>query len=430
MDNKNEKRIITLKTILLFILSFVISSGAIAFSYLYGSCKKSDKFYSALMSLDYKVKNQNNTDFLHGEMSYVKSIEERDKYNSFLNYQRMTKTQYSYYNSFLVSSSQGEFVDYDFIYSTEKGIETTKSKVIEVATYYDFHFMESIGLPLFDVSDTPSKINSKYGADLGSYISAARAEEIVENNGMLAESNGDLRLAFKKLLSDDSFKFIISNGAVSSNESYSMSINNIYLDNDHSYLLNDFQKSVQVSRYGNYSKTFDYWFADSVFTFSYSIFSRGCSYIFDVRKNYGNLDRFFNLVIGYDYGAKNLSISCFNENNALYSETSILNDISSENSSRIMYLFLVLSILLFALDVFLFFMLFKWCKKIQKLPFIVAPFFAFLITQSIFHILLVTKISKYSLYIVFNSSGNVVVMTGVIIITVSMLVGCKYVRKV
>ena len=114
----------------------------------------------------------------------------------------------------------------------------------------------------------------------------------------------------------------------------------------------------------------------------------------------------------------------------MYSETSILNDISSENSSRIMYLFLVLSILLFALDVFLFFMLFKWCKKIQKLPFIVAPFFAFLITQSIFHILLVTKISKYSLYIVFNSSGNVVVMTGVIIITVSMLVGCKYVRKV
>ena len=87
---------------LMFVVNSLLSILGISFSYLYGASKSSTIAYAALMSLDAKVKSQENTNFLHGSLSYNPSLGSvaESEYNQFLNLQRKTKSNYSYYNSF------------------------------------------------------------------------------------------------------------------------------------------------------------------------------------------------------------------------------------------------------------------------------------------------------------------------------------------
>lgn len=417
------------KPFVLFIINILVSITAISFSYLYGYSNKSTGVYAALMSLDSKVKQQSYSNFLHGYIELnEKETNSSSTYDKFLNLQRKTKTNYEYYNSFLVLSKNNQFVEFDVDYGLEYG-SLHKSKLLEVCTYHDYNFMESLGLPLYKATDDPSNINSKNNASLGAYISATHAESIVSNNGMLESSNNDLKEAFNKLLTSNEYVFSISSNDYNDGEQISMSINAIYIDYNHSYLFNDFQKQVQTSRYGDYSKTFDYWFEGSIITFSYQMFSKECSYVFDIRRNYGNLDRFFNRVTGYDYAKNDLSVSFVDGKNVVYEESHLLNEVSTNYNSKPNYIYLILSILLFAsLCVFFDFFSQSLSKK-RKILFIGVPFFAFASLQINFHLLIDFGLKKYFLYQMINPVGNVIFLIAIAIILINSIIWSLYVNK-
>ncbi|MGI6713999.1 MAG: hypothetical protein ACOX3K_02965 [Bacilli bacterium] len=412
-----------------FIWLFIVATGAISFSYLYGSTHPRTATYAALMSIDAEVKKQQHTDFLHGSLRYDDSANTIDDYNAFFTLQRRTKTQYNYYNSFLVSSKDSAFINYDVDYGVEN-ISLNKSKLIMVSTFYDFHYMESLGLPLFAVSDEPSKINSKIsGCHQGAYISASCAEEIVTKNGMLEEVNGDLAQAFRNLLADETYHFSISSSLLSTENPPLFSLNNIYIDYDHQHMLNDFQVSVQTRRYGDYSKTFDYRFRNSIITFSPTIFGKGCSYIFDIRKNYGNIDSFFANVIGYDYAQNGATISLFKETGEVFVETELLNSASSRHNTRPATFYLVLAIALYFVSGFLFELFsFKWNFK-EKLIFILLPLGIFILGQITFYLSLVFGLKKYILYQIFNSTGNLIFLLFFTLMIFNAILWSRYGKK-
>lgn len=415
---------------LMFVVNSLLSILGISFSYLYGASKSSTIAYAALMSLDAKVKSQENTNFLHGSLSYnppLGSVAESE-YNQFLNLQRKTKSNYSYYNSFLVSSNEEGYINYNVDYGATNDVYG-EAHLLQVSTFYDFNFMESLGLPLFRFDDGPIRINAKNGANFGAYISASKAEEIANNDSRFAECES-LEEAFRKLLTDNTFTFSASSYEYQNNESITFSVNGIYLDNDHSYMFNDFQKKVQTRMYGDYSQSFEFWFKDPIITFAYDIFSKGSTYVFDIRKNYGNLDRFFNYVIGYDYASNDLNISLFDEAGLLYEETDILNTMSREYDDDGKIVFLVLSVISF-LALLLSFQFFnKKMTSVIKISYILTPFAIFCLGQIIFNLLIVFKIERYILYQIFNSIGNLIFLIVFFVSIFNAYVWSNYVKKI
>ena len=427
---KTKKRM-TIKRLGLYCLVTISSIGSVACAYLYGSSKTSSKFYSILMSLDAQVKKQENTDFLHGTLQYIgDSKTEADKYNDFLAFQRKTKTKYNYYNSFLVSSFDGnKYIDYDTDFDIAD-VPLKQSKLIQVATYYDYYYMESIGLPLFKYSSSPSVMTAKNNANFGSYISASYAEEIVSKNGMLEANNYVLEDAFNQLLNDESYVFNIHNDFYKEGQVITFSINNIYIDDDHIDMLGEFQKSVQKTRYGNYSKSFDYWFKNSIFTFSSSIFSEGCSYVFDIRKNYGNSDRFFSNVIGYDYAINDYSVSFLRESGDIYKESAMMNEASADYHQSAKIVYLVFSIVLFVFAAVSYELFGSKFDRQQKCVFVALPAAVFVLFQLVFYLLLGLNSNGFSLfYRFFNSIGNIICLIAIISIIINALVWDYYVRK-
>ena len=410
---------------LMFVVNSLLSILGISFSYLYGASKSSTTAYAALMSLDAKVKSQENTNFLHGSLSYSPSPGSVKEYNKLLDLQKKTKGKYRYYNSFLVSSNEDGFINYDVDYGTTNEVYA-KTNLLQVSTFYDFHFMESLGLPLFRFDDAPIKITAKNGADHGAYISASQAKEIVNNDVRFAEYES-LEEAFQKLLIDDTFTFTASSREYENNTDIAFSVNGIYLDNAHSYMFNDYQKKVQTKIYGDYSKSFEFWFKDSVITFSYDIFSKGSTYVFDIRKNYGNLDQFFNSVIGYDYAMKGLNISLYNEQGLIYEETDVLNSMSNEyhTSGNIIFLFLAFSSF-FAL-IFSFQYFYEKMTPFIKIAYILLPFAIFSFGQIIFNLLMVFKIERYILYQFFNSIGNLIFLIAFLVSIFNVFIWSNYV---
>ena len=423
------KNRISVKQAMLLLLIGIMSGGAITFSYLYGSTKPTSNFYSVLMSLDYKTKNQENVDFLHGTLKSDNESESGSiTYNKYLNLQQKTKSQSYYYNSFLVSSNEDSCVEYDIDYGFVDGL-FSKAELIEVATFYDYNYMESLGLPLFRVDKSASTINPKNNAQFGAYISASCAENIVKQNGMLNVSNNDLALAFNLLLSDESYVFYISNKNYLDGTRVSFSINNIYLDYDHVYLFNDFQNQVQKTRYGNYSKTFDFWFSNPVFTFSPSIFSNGCSYFFDIRKNYGNLDRFFNNVSGYDFALNGFSVSFIKEDGTLYEESILMNQASLSANQKPTYVLFAIGVMFFIVVTFSFEFLYKYFKNKSKALLFSLPFLIFMCFQIIFHVLLAIGVNRSNLYLFFNTTGNIVSITFFCLMVVNSIIWSRYANK-
>ena len=428
MKVKGARNNKTIKKIILPFAFIVLSTGSVFSSYFYGFTKGKNKFYAAEMSLDYLTKKQTHTDFLHGSLTYVSEINKVSEYQSYLDFQRKTKNNYYYYNSFLVSSFDGEFIDYCVNFSDS--MEQNRSKLLQLATYYDYDYLESVGLPLFKFSDGASTINPKNGAQLGAYISATQAEKIVFNNGMLESCNNDLNEAFAKLIQDKTYKFTISNELNDLKEIITVSVNGIYLDYEHLYMLNDFQNSVQQSRYGNYSKTFDFWFKNSIFTFSYQLFSKGCSYVFDIRKNYGNIDRFFSVVTGYDYANKGISMLLFAENGEIYNESHVLNNASLEYYKNSHFLYLFPSIICFVLLAIVFDIFYNQMSKKCVLLLSATPFIIFAITQIIFNLMLAFITKKYVLYNIFNPTGNVIFLISSSLLLLNNFIWSKYVKTI
>ena len=226
---------------------------------------------------------------------------------------------------------------------------------------------------------------------------------------------------------DDTFTFTASSREYKNNTDITFSVNGIYLDNAHSYMFNDYQKKVQTKIYGDYSKSFEFWFKDSVITFSYDIFSKGSTYVFDIRKNYGNLDQFFNSVIGYDYAMTGLNISLYNEQGLIYEETDVLNSMSNEyhTSGNIIFLFLAFSSF-FAL-IFSFQYFYEKMTPFIKIAYILLPFAIFSFGQIIFNLLMVFKIERYILYQFFNSIGNLIFLIAFLVSIFNVFIWSNYV---
>jgi len=420
--NKKIIRIIS------FILILFFSCLGTAFSYSYGTTKASNGFYASLMSLDSKIKNQKQTSFGHGMAVYKDGVSESDTYKTNFELQKRTRFKYQNYNSFLVSSADGNPIAYN-VDCKVPNLEWTASNLLEVSTYYDKNYMESIGLPLFNVDlDNPSRITQKNGAQCGAYISASCAEQIVTNNGLLEKCGGDISKAFASLISDETFLLEVSSEKYKSGETITMTINNIYIDSSHTELFNEFQRKVQYNYYGDYSKSIDYWFKDAIFTYSYDIFSKESTYFFDIRKNYGNLDLFFRDVLEYDYATKDIAITIFDENGIPYTESKQLNDFSLNIHKNPNYVFLSLSILSFVFSLILFNFSFAFYEKKAKIILSILPLLPFAICQIVF-CMVVIPINFVLAYSFFNSTGNMLNIIFTFIFSINVMLWWLYGKK-
>ena len=269
----------------------------------------------------------------------------------------------------------------------------------------------------------------KNNAELGAYISSSHAEEIVKNNGMLELSNQNLREAFAKLISDTSYVFTISNENVNQGKDITVSVNNIYLDHNHSFLFNDIQKKVQKSSYGDYSKTFDFWFENAIFTSSTDIFSKGSSFVFDARKNYGNIEIFFKTVVGFDFAKNSLAVTLLDENNNLYEETALINSVSKKYGNSPSIWLLLLSISAFSLLFVLFQATHKMLTKKKRIIFTFIPLILYLFFQILFYFLEIIHLKKFILYSFFNAVGNVIFIVAFLIIVMSIIIRSLYVKN-
>jgi len=439
--NKNFKLIIVF-------LCTILSASSLCFSYLFGSESQNTKFYSSLMSVDAKVKSQSNNHFLHGSIDCTEEYNVNDEYNKYLELQRKTKTYNSYYNSLIVSSltnenGSTELLNYHIDYKINDDTKFV-SNLVEVCTYYDVDFMEAIGLPLFNdyeegTNRKATQIYPKTGksTDYGAYISASHAEEIVRNNGMLdaalqinSEPNEALKLAFRELLSsENTILFTIQNPNIQNGSEINCTLNNIYLDTEHSFLFNEFQISVGTRRYNDYYVTFEKYFKDSVFTFAPYIFNKGSSYYFDIRKNYGNLDRFFNDVTTFNFAKDNLRVELYSEDGNILEESNVLNDASLYVDGKIRYVWLILALVFASFIIMLRDLFDKSLPNKIKLIITASPLGIFALLQVIFYLLLDFGYKKYALYNVFNPMGNIIFLICIAAVIVNEFIWRIYVKK-
>ncbi len=427
MKCKREKNIFYS---LLFIFLFsALSFSVFGTAYYYGYNMPRTTFYSSLMSIDKKLKLQNTISFLHGSLKFKYELDDANKaYNEYVSLQKKTHGKTTFYNSYLMLAQNGDNIFFE-IETNNKEIISNKSSIIHLPNYYDYNYAESIGLPLFFVSDKPSTINPKNQySNYGSYISSTCAESIVKSNGMLDMANGDLKIAFDNLLGNDSITLCVFNDYYNEGTPIYFSINNIYIDPIHNYLFNDYQNKYQMSNFGNYSKTFSYWNANSILTYAPDLFKNGSAFYFDIRENYGNFDKFFNEVVGYNFSAKEAHISLFDENGSLYEESNYINEASINYENQIDYILIFLALLFltlfFAIYLLLFFKMHFYNLKV--LCFI--PHVLFLIIQLIFSLLSSTLPTIFLLYKTINSIGNIIVLIFLLLLII-LFFACYYYEK-
>lgn len=448
--------------IIIVFLCAILSAASLCFSYIFGSEFQNTKFYSILMSVDAKVKSQSDNHSLHGRIDCSEEYSFNDEYIKYLELQRRTKTYYSYYNSLIVSSITDEnnniqFIDYNVDYQIND--ETMfVSNLVEVCTYYDVDFMEAIGLPLFNnyddedpVKTVPIKIGSRTGKqkEYGAYISASHAEVIVRNNGMLEEvlaneevenENEALIIAFRLLLSKETYDstnqhpdgknvFKIQNPNIEDGNEITCTINNIYLDTEHAYMINKFQRTVGTRRYNDYFMTFEKYFKDSIFTFAPNIFNKGSSYFFDIRKNYGNLDRFFNEVTGHNYAKDNLRVELYAEDGSVLEESAILNNASLYAENNLKYIWLVVALIFVSFIIVLRDLFDRTMTNRIKLIIASCPLGIFTLSQVIFYLSLDFGFKKFMLYNSFNPMGNIVFLLCIVAVIINEIIWRVYVKK-
>ena len=430
-----EKQVLTIKQRVgrgALIATFLLSSfSGIGLSYYFGYTNPSTIMYASLMSLDLKTKTQKQTSFLHGTIKYDSKISSKISYNKYLVMQRRTKSFPSYYNSYLVSTFENNPVIYDVAHT---GYECSwnQSKLAQVVTYWDYEYMESIGLPLFWVNESTKKANigpKNNKASYGSYISATCAETIVKANGYYDLCGGDLSKAFTMLLDNKDFCISCASETYEGGEPVYFSINNIYLDKAHKDLINTNQKASSSQKYGNYYLSFDYWNEDYIFTFSYQIFGEGSILNFDIRDSYGNFNHFFQNVIGYDFALNDISVDFIAETKQSYRETQPFNEASKNINKKPNFIVLAFALISYVASlIFSLIYLHKFRK--DKLSFLLLiPILVFAFLQLVFYFLNTTNIGLLVTYSTFNKLGNIISLISMILVGLITIGWSYYVRK-
>lgn len=407
------------------VLVLLFSSASIGMAYLYGTTRNQTKIDANLMQVDYEVKQQKNTNFLHGYLNFDGKLTKRQKYDKAMDTMKKALYKLKYFNMYMVSANEGD----DRLYQAEtgvQGLDWSDFKIVMVRNFWDYKMMESLALPLFRHEGEGGKngirpVNDN--ADAGSYISARTAYKFVTNNGMLEKNNGDVVAAFNELLDSKEYFYSVDCASNPLSKRVNLSINNIYLTDEYSYLMEPSTRRTETRDYRNYLKTFSFWNDEAVVTYNFNIFVQGFNFVFDIAGSFFNYSYFIKNLTGTDFFDNEISLKFIGENTDLTNYSDEVNKYSvGTNSAK--YLFLILSIILFAMMVFAFIWMFNNISKIKskslKIILYLLPIMPFVLVQFFFHIYLMLTSNILKIYLIFNSTGNTVI----VLYTIVCLIYC------
>lgn len=416
-------------------LVLLFSCLGILFSYLYGISNSDVSRYANLMALDYEAKQQD-INFIHGYLELDSSLSGEEKYNKNIAIQYKTIFKQRLYNSYLLSCTSNGVIQYtsELINYSDKTVITPLDdfNLARVRNYWDYKYMESIGLPLFYVNEGTSKNNissKKSGVSYGCYISATQAFNIAVKLNLINEDESDItKIA-------DAFKIII---ALDSNYYLSLkvsdweptfTINNIYINSDRFVsLLNDEQLADLHSTYGDYYKSFAFWNKNTIFTNcdGGNLFKLGSVLCFDIRGSYNNINLFMNEVIGKNYINEGSTIHFQSQTKSLDSLSKNIND-AYANTKKGNLVFLLASILFFELLMYFQITLISTKSPTRKNYFLKAflPSIPFALLWLIISMMLMSSSTFAFSYAVFNYIGNGV---SLVFLTVVILSGVLWKR--
>lgn len=398
-------------------LVLLFSCLGILFSYLYGISNSDVSRYANLMVLDYEAKQQN-INFIHGYVELDSSLDGKEQYNKNINLQYKTIYKQRFYNSYVVSASSEGISQYSstlYRYSDKTPIFSLgQYQIARVRNYWDYKYMESIGLPLFYVNEGSTKNNissKKSGINFGCYISSTQAFSIAVELDLIDDNETNPELiskAFNEIISPNNDYYL--NLKNSSREPL-FTINNIYINSPKFLsILTDEQKSAENSRvYGDYYKSFAFWNENTIFTNcdSSNVFGGGSVFCFDIRGSYNNMNLFMNEIIGKNYISEGSTIHFQSQVKKLDALSKRINDAFS-NTKKGNLIFLLVSILFFELLMYFQITLVSTKSNNKKSYFLKAfmPSFPFIILWLFISIMLMSSTTLIFSYTVFNYLGN------------------------
>lgn len=401
-----------------FLSSFVVifSSLGILFSYLYGLSSPDVVRYANLMAVDYELKQQS-INFIHGYLELDSKLTELEKYNKNMEYQYKTIYKQNCYNSYLLSTSNGEPVKYNSTikdYSSGSVLATADEyKIAMVRNYWDYLTMESIGLPLFYINEESTKNNirpTKNNITYGCYLSTTQAYDYSTKLGLLDEGETNHQKiidAFNTLISKSNNYYLeLTEGA----NKYTFTINNIYVDsNKYSFFLTNEQIQKNNRFLGKYYKSFEYWNKSTILTHARDIMVKGCKLYFDIRQSYNNINLFITNVLGKNYAKDGSNLYFQSQFRVLKEYSKNINE-SYRNGGKSKLLLLLFSIMSFEILFFseIYLVSTKSKNKIIAILKHVAPTFSFILLWIIISLFLFGPSSILFAHLVFNYLGNTI----------------------
>lgn len=422
------------KNIIMCAAVILTSCAGLFFSYLYGTSNQSVSLYANLMVLDDKTKKQD-INFLNGYFELNNEFDPAYAYDKNIAIQYKTIYKQRYFNSYLLATSgtaPKQFSSSLYYYSTKTKIDDLNNySVAMVRNYWDGAYMESIGLPLFYIttSSTKNRINAykakKPDMDFGSYISSTQAYEIAIKSGLLKYGENDankIRTAFYSIIEDDNDYYLtLSYGE----KPYKFAIQNIYIDSNFDYLLNDDQKSVSPTNYGDYYKSFSCWNKNTIFTWAPDIFKTGSTLYFDIRGSYNNINLFIANILGENYPLDGSTIH-------FRTQTENLDEISKsvdkactpygKKNGNIIYL--ILAVIFFELLIILHVNVvsIKCKNKALSILKFILPVIPFVALWTILQIATLSSSTLLFVYTYFNYLGNTISIVFLLLIVISGII--------
>lgn len=374
--------------------------------------------YANLMAVDYELKQQS-INFIHGYLELDSKYSEAEQYTKNIEYQYKTIYRQNCYNSYLLSTSNGEPIKYNSaIHSYPNGpvlAESENYQVAMVRNYWDYLTMESIGLPLFYINEEATKNNikpNKQDIDFGCYLSTTQAYDYSIKLGLLTKGEKDhqkIKDAFNTLISKTNNYYL---ELTSGSDKYTFTINNVYIDSeDFIFFLNSEQLHKTNKQQGEYFKSFTYWNKSTIFTHARDIMVKGSKLYFDIRGSYNNINLFINNVLGKNYAKEDSNIFFQTQSGVLTKYSNNVNEAYRKDGKS------KLSLLLFSIISFelLFFSEIYLVSTKSKNKFIsilkhLLPTFTFIFLWIVISIFLLGSSNILFSYLTFNYLGNTIII--------------------
>lgn len=416
---KKETKNKTSKFTPLFVIIF--SLLGIFFAYFYGYTSSNVQLYANYVALDQEVKSGNNGGFLHGRLDYESYVLPLDAYSKSLAYQHKTIYKSKYYNSYLLSTDNGSPVEYELVTNIQD--YSPKTTAVMVRNFWDYDYMESLGLPLFWLNESDNRNNIRpknNNAAHGSYISASMAYDFVSKNGMLEKNNNDIKAAFNELIADKTYYYTLQSKKIKTK----LTINNIYIDEAYSNLLTDWQKEKNII-YENFYKNFCHWNKDAIVTHAPEVFNKGSTYMFDIKENYRNTEIFINDVLTNSYRKEGGLLTFYTRNKTLTSYSNNINEMF-KNKQKTNTFWLIGALVCLEAASIIHIMYFTDIDKKKnfwrRMLNVLFPIIPFAVLQSFLYIFLMITKDVFTYCQIFNYLGNVIILIFTVVMVVANII--------